>query len=167
MFSKIRKRPDIMGEKNPMFRLEVKEKHLKAVRNAKYERKNLFQKGNIHPPEILEKMRKSSLWRKGKLAGNWQGGKTKLFKRIRNSSKFINWRKSIFERDKYRCIKCGIKGDKAYLQADHIKPFAYFPKLRFSLDNGRTLCRECHKKTDTYGYKVFLWKPNQAQRKLL
>lgn len=37
---------------------------------------------------------------------------------------------------------------------DHIKPFAYYPDLRFELSNGRTLCIDCHKKTDTYFYKI-------------
>ena len=46
------------------------------------------------------------------------------------------------------------------LNADHIKPFSLFPELRFDLNNGRTLCVECHKKTDTYCEKIYKYKKN-------
>jgi hypothetical protein len=55
------------------------------------------------------------------------------------------WREAVFKRDNYTCQNCGIRGN--YLEADHIKPFAYFPELRFELSNGRTLCKNCHNKT--------------------
>lgn len=41
-------------------------------------------------------------------------------------------------------------GYTVVLNADHIKPFAYFPELRLELSNGRTLCVECHRKTPTF-----------------
>lgn len=71
--------------------------------------------------------------------------------RIRKSAEYRLWRKVVLERDKYKCIWCGFTGPG--LVADHIKPFALFPELRFAIDNGRTLCANCHRKTDTYGNK--------------
>lgn len=89
---------------------------------------------------------------KGERASNWQGGKTLLGKVIRNSAEYRNWRNLVFERDSYTCQHCKKRGIK--LNADHIKPFSLFPELRFELSNGRTLCIECHQKTDTYGAKI-------------
>ena len=66
----------------------------------------------------------------------------------RKSIAYKRWRKSVFERDNYTCTSCGFRG---YIQADHIKPFAFFRDLRFDVNNGRALCVPCHKKTDTYG----------------
>lgn len=60
-----------------------------------------------------------------------------------------DWRRQVFERDDFTCQICGQRGGR--LQADHIKPYSAFPDLRFDLSNGRTLCVDCHRKTDTYG----------------
>lgn len=79
----------------------------------------------------------------------WRGGKTPLRKKLERTSDYLQWRDSVFIRDKYTCQICKKVG--GMLNADHIKPFAYFPELRLSIDNGRTLCVDCHKKTDTYG----------------
>jgi len=85
----------------------------------------------------------------GSLALNWQGGKTKENDIVRKSQEYKDWRTSVFERDNYTCTWCG-DNRGGNLQADHIKPFAHFVELRFDIDNGRTLCKECHKATDTY-----------------
>ena len=76
-------------------------------------------------------------------------GKRTADKKIRQSAKYKAWRTLVFERDDYTCRGCGQHG--GYLHADHIKPFALYPELRFEVSNGRTLCVPCHKKTGTYG----------------
>lgn len=72
---------------------------------------------------------------------------------LRGSARYREWRTAVFERDDYTCQECGERGGA--LQADHIKPFAFYPELRFDLDNGRTLCVPCHRRTDTYGVGAF------------
>ena len=63
---------------------------------------------------------------------------------IRRSSEYQKWRKAVFKRDNYICQECLKKGN--YLEAHHIKPFANYPDLRFEIENGLTLCKDCHKK---------------------
>ena len=63
------------------------------------------------------------------------------------------WTRAIFERDDFTCQACNQRGGK--LQADHIKPYCLCSEEeKWSLNNGRTLCISCHKKTDTYGIKL-------------
>jgi 5-methylcytosine-specific restriction endonuclease McrA len=71
--------------------------------------------------------------------------KHQLDRLARYSPEAEKWRKAVFERDDYTCQECGVRG--TYLEADHIKPFGFFPELRYELSNGRTLCRPCHDKT--------------------
>jgi HNH endonuclease len=53
------------------------------------------------------------------------------------------WRMAVFERDKFICQCCG--WDKGgILQAHHIKNFSKHPHLRLDIDNGITLCENCH-----------------------
>lgn len=61
----------------------------------------------------------------------------------RNTKEYAEWRKAVFERDNYTCQMCGKRGE---LQAHHIKPYSKHPEARFDIDNGITLCVECHAK---------------------
>lgn len=64
---------------------------------------------------------------------------------IRYSADSNEWRVKVFERDNYTCQHCKKRG--GYLEAHHIKPFAYYQELRFEISNGLTLCKKCHNKT--------------------
>lgn len=114
-------------------------------------------KKDVYSESTKEKMRKTRQSkeyresRSGENHHNWKGGATPETKKIRNSLEMRLWREAVFKRDNWTCIWCFEKGRR--LEADHIKRFADYPELRFAIDNGRTLCIECHKKTDTYGGK--------------
>lgn len=78
----------------------------------------------------------------------WKGGITSVNKALRNSFDFKSWRGKIFERDDYTCQHClvrGGNGKKVILHPHHIKSFSEYPKLRFEVDNGLTLCVQCHR----------------------
>lgn len=101
---------------------------------------------------------------------NWKGGITSLGRWIRLLEEYKQWRKQVFERDHYDCQDCFKQG--GYLHAHHIKKWSVILKEflalynQFSpiddketlvrlainyapfweLSNGKTLCKECHKK---------------------
>jgi 5-methylcytosine-specific restriction endonuclease McrA len=105
--------------------------------------------------ETKQKIREASI-RNGNKPPSYLGRrklnpKTSEVRRLRSSLEYKLWRVAVFERDNYTCVWCGIKG--GILNADHIKRFSDYPELRFAIDNGRTLCFECHKTTDTFGNK--------------
>jgi hypothetical protein len=104
----------------------------------------------------LENRKKMSERTSGEKSHWWKGGISPINERIRKTAEYKLWRKAVFERDNFTCIWCGIRsgnGKAIILHADHIKPFALYPELRFAIDNGRTLCIKCHRKTDTYAGK--------------
>ena len=63
--------------------------------------------------------------------------------RDRNDPRYTGWRTSVFNRDNYKCQLCGVGG---YVIAHHINSWSKFPDERFDIENGITLCRDCHKR---------------------
>ena len=141
------------------FRKMARARQIRLLQNPKY-KENLR---NAHKGRI-------GYWRNKKrpeIAGNnchlWRGGITKLVKKIRESIEYKQWRKAIFEKDNFTCWFCKVKGKK--IQADHypksfsqiirenkIKNLQQAMKCQelWDISNGRTLCIDCHKKTDNY-----------------
>jgi hypothetical protein len=103
---------------------------------------------------------------RGELNWNWKGGITSLYKQVRDSFEYRQWRSDVFQRDNFTCQGCGGKGSK--IQAHHIKPFFVIireNKIKtmedakncaklWNINNGQTLCIPCHKKTNNYGWKI-------------
>ena len=84
---------------------------------------------------------------------NWKGGITTENHLLRDSLRYKHWRIQIFQRDKFACVMCGYRSHKKRdIRADHIKPFSLYPKLRFDISNGRTLCLPCDLKN---GWNLF------------
>jgi len=103
---------------------------------------------------------------RGKDSPNWRGGVTSLRKQIRDSFKYREWRKKVFERDNYICQKCFIRG--GYLEAHHKVSFEsllikYNIKSKEEADKcknfwritlGETLCKKCHNLTKRGNPKI-------------
>jgi len=135
---------------------KLSEEHKEKLRQRIFtdewrEKLSIAGKKHFLIPVSIETRKKISDSRKGKNNPMWKGGITPINAIIRGSSKYKQWRKAIFERDNYTCQECNERGGR--LNADHIKSFAHYPELRFELSNGRTLCIDCHKKTENYGGK--------------
>lgn len=53
------------------------------------------------------------------------------------------WAKAVKRRDNYTCQRCGCHSKRG-MHAHHIWSFAEFPEKRYDIDNGVTLCAQCH-----------------------
>lgn len=77
----------------------------------------------------------------------------KFLRRLRGTTEYRNWRKEVLNRDCYTC-QCCQKSKNIDLEVHHIHNFASNEELRFSVENGIVLCKECHIEFHTtYGYR--------------
>jgi len=151
-------------------------KSIKALwQNSKYREhmskahkgKSSSMKGKSHTRETKEKISKQLLGRrlseitrkkigeakKKERHWNWKGGITPINIKIRNSFKCKEWKNKVFVRNDWTCQKCKRRGVE--LQAHHILIFSQFPKLKFDINNGITLCKNCHGRFHKlYGRKI-------------
>jgi len=58
---------------------------------------------------------------------------------------YKDWRVKVYKRDKFTCQMPGCKSQKR-LNAHHIQKWSSASMLRYDIDNGITLCKNCHDK---------------------
>jgi 5-methylcytosine-specific restriction endonuclease McrA len=114
----------------------------------RFQTKKHPNKGIKFSAEWRQKLRVAHLGQREEKCGAWKGGQRNFRHQEMGRDEYKQWRKAIFERDKYTCVECGISG--VYIQADHIKPWSQFPNERYDIQNGRTLCISCHEKTPSF-----------------
>lgn len=154
--TKIKMREAQLGEKHHMY-----QKHPSLITREKQRRSHI----GISPSQITRDKIGNSIRGENHpffgITGSkhpcWTGGSS-LIKQIRNCNEYKVWYKNIFGRDKYTCQKCN--KINIYLEAHHIKQLTEIiyeynitsldqalscPDL-WDLNNGITLCKECHKK---------------------
>ena len=85
----------------------------------------------------------------------------------RKSPDYKQWKDRVKDRDGNACRKC--RYDKN-LQVHHIKPFKKYPEFALVLDNGITLCGNCHSrlkgKEETKNLRGFLGNGSEINRQL-
>jgi hypothetical protein len=120
--------------------------------------------GTKHDKERIEK-RKMLI---GNKSPNWKGGISTINKCCRNIIEYKQWRSDVFTRDNWTCQTCGFRGNSGYINVHHIKGFGKILKENkiknileardcvelWDIDNGITLCEECHCLTDNYKGKA-------------
>lgn len=109
------------------------------------------QRGKIRSEDTRRKMSNSKLGIKmpqisGKNHHKWIMDRSKLVKRQeRNDVAYKEWRKKVWLRDNFKC-KIANPDCSGRIEAHHILSWKDFPDLRYSINNGITLCHKHHPK---------------------
>lgn len=130
--------------------------------------------------KIWESGKMKGVFPKGENHHWWKNGASNFCSLIENSSEYRTWRKEVFLRDGRKCTQCK-SNDRinahhikalSVLYQDFLKQYNQFSPIEdkeilirlaqsykpfWDINNGLTLCEECHKKTDTFGAKCY-WK---------
>lgn len=83
--------------------------------------------------------------RKGSLNANYRPDLTDAQRASRrDNAKTVAWRKQVYERDGFACVRCGDAAG-GNLNAHHIQGYSSNVALRWEVSNGATLCTTCHR----------------------
>lgn len=140
---------------------------LEKMREAKLKNPTRYWLGKKRDPELIKKMTEKRIEKltgrkrplaeriamskrapRGKSHHWWKGGVSDENELDRRTLEYKFWREKVFTRDKWTCQKCrhrNKRGVRKSLNAHHIKPFSKNKKLRTDVNNGITLCEDCHR----------------------
>ena len=95
-----------------------------------------------------QKRRPKTTWNRGEKHHSWKGGLSPWRNALSQTPAYKNWRTTVFKRDDYTCQMCNEHGGR--LQAHHIRPVRHHKNdlLIFDINNGITLCKECHREVN-------------------
>lgn len=140
--------------------LEWKEKHILRMKGKKYtlgykhtlESKEKISKNNARfflgkklTPEHLENLKKSQKYLLGEKSRRWIKDRSKLKTERRHSydTQYKYWMLKVKNRDNWKC-RIDNKECLGRIEAHHILPWRDYPKLRYDINNGITLCHFHH-----------------------
>lgn len=124
---------------------ETREKLRKANLGRKHteETKRKIGKAQIGHKLSEEAKRKIGLVNRGVNNARWIKDRSIVLRNKRNDPIYQQWVKKIKKRDKNTCI-VKHKSCSGYNIVHHIKGWAQYPKLRYEVNNGITLCQAHH-----------------------
>jgi hypothetical protein len=86
--------------------------------------------------------------------GMWKGGVTRGREKHMSQKVYKDWRRLVYERDNYTCQKCGNQSRR--LNAHHLEGYFNCKGKQTDVNNGVTLCYDCHMEFHKkYGKKEF------------
>ena len=156
-----------VGKNNPWYGKHLPKKHREKIGKTRILKG--LSKGKNNPMFGKKKFNGGEPPR-GKKHWSWKGGITSLAVLIKGLPKYKQWRSDVFQRDNWTCQTCRAKngnGEEIYLEAHHKKGLAKIIKESnitsiieaqlckelWDLDNGITLCVDCHRLTKNYGWR--------------
>jgi arsenate reductase-like glutaredoxin family protein len=134
--------------KKGIYSIETIEKMKATLSDGRRKGKNNPSYGKIKSRVTREKISKTRIEKgiaKGSNNPRFIDGRSIFKNSMYNDEIYKMWRNAVFQRDSYICTSCNKK--KKRIEAHHIKPQCDYPELIYDIDNGITLCLECHRKT--------------------
>ncbi len=145
-----KERPEMRGRNNP--------KWVEKIFIACVECKKEVQCTERVKRKFCSHSCRARYWFRGKTNPHWNGGNSKWKDTLKSSDEYKDWRMKVFQRDRFTCRWCGFRSKKSKprpdIEANHIYPLRDYRELALKVENGITLCVNCHRKT--YGKEMKL-----------